>query len=117
MEPIQVLGLLTPYFQEKLAVSLHRRVNANPDDVHPHARQYSAEILAVDGNDVYVHLTAISIARSGCPMDGSETDLGDWVLNVGNMRGLDQFWKALLALASPMQAIVLEPRGNAGGSQ
>jgi hypothetical protein len=114
MEAIQVLALLVPFFTRKIGQKISRRVKTTDEmSFHAAARDYQAEVLAVDGNDVYTHVTAIDIARSLSPRAGSDQVLGDYVVSITGMTGLDQFWHELLTFADPSWATYIVPSGNA----
>jgi hypothetical protein len=105
MEPIQVLALLVPFFTRKIGQKISRRVKSS--DAYAFeiaARDYQAEVLAVDGNDVYLHVTTIDLAPALAHRAGSEQDLGDHVVSITGMTGLDQFWTSLLISADPTWA-------------
>jgi hypothetical protein len=113
MKPIEVEALLAPYFKKKIGQKVCRRVRtANDLAFQVWARDYQAEVLAVDGNTAYVQLTSIDLAPSESHRAGSDRVLGDYQIDLTGMAGLDPFWRKLLGFADPQWAKLITPSGN-----
>ncbi len=89
---------LSEYFQRKLASTITRRVT-KWDGTKTY--EYVAEVIQVRPVSVVVNLTRRTFSPAGPAYAGEDRYLGDMLIPLSPISGLDDFWKSLISVADP----------------
>ena len=98
------MARLTDYFKRKLASSISRRVNKADRSFE---LEYVAEVIRLSRVAIVVNVTRRTFSSAGPAYAGEDVYLGDILVPLMEVGGLEDFWRFLIQKADPESATTL----------